>query len=151
LSRSSLRWLAPATFLLLWSAGFAFVALGLPDSEPITFLALRYAIVVAVLLGAFAVLRPPLPQSRRDWLDLIVVGLLLQAAYFTLLYLALDLESSAGTVALIVSLQPILVGLLAPRVAGEHVTKVRWAGLALGLAGAAVVISSRSAWLGRPW
>jgi drug/metabolite transporter (DMT)-like permease len=144
LSRSSLRWLAPATFLLLWSAGFAFVALGLPDSEPITFLALRYAIVVAVLLAAFAVLRPPLPQSRRDWLDLIVVGLLLQAAYFTLLYLALDLESSAGTVALIVSLQPILVGLLAPRVAGEHVTKVRWAGLALGLAGAAVVIGSRS-------
>jgi len=144
LSRSSLRWLAPATFLLLWSAGFAFVALGLPDSEPITFLALRYAIVVAVLLAAFAALRPPLPQSRRDWLDLIVVGLLLQAAYFTLLYLALDLESSAGTVALIVSLQPILVGLLAPRVAGERVTKVRWAGLALGLAGAAVVIGSRS-------
>ena len=144
MSRSSLRWLGPATFLLLWSAGFAFVALGLPDSEPITFLALRYAIVVAVLLAAFAALRPPLPQSRRDWLDLIVVGLLLQVAYFTLLYLALDLESSAGTVALIVSLQPILVGLLAPRVAGERVTKVRWAGLALGLAGAAVVIGSRS-------
>ena len=36
-----LRWLAPATFLGLWSAGFAFVALGLPYSEPITFLALR--------------------------------------------------------------------------------------------------------------
>ena len=139
-----LRWLAPATFLVLWSAGFSFVALGLPDSEPITFLALRYAIVVAVLVPAFVVLRPPLPDSRRDWLDLVVVGLLLQAAYFTLLYLALDLESSAGTVALIVSLQPILVALLAPSVAGERVTKTRWAGLALGLAGAAVVIASRS-------
>lgn len=132
MSRSDLRPLAPATFLLLWSAGFAFVALGLPDSEPITFLALRYAIVVAVLLAAIAVLRPPLPETRREWLDLIVVGLLLQAAYFTLLYLELDLESSAGTVALIVSLQPILVALLAPRPAGERVTKVRWAGLALG-------------------
>jgi drug/metabolite transporter (DMT)-like permease len=145
LSPSSLRWLAPATFLVLWSAGFSFVALGLPDSEPITFLALRYAIVVAVLVPAFLVLRPPLPDSRRDWLDLVVVGLLLQAAYFTLLYLALDLESSAGTVALIVSLQPILVALLAPSVPGERVTKTRWAGLALGLAGAAVVIGSRSA------
>jgi drug/metabolite transporter (DMT)-like permease len=144
LSPSSLHWLAPATFLVLWSAGFSFVALGLPDSEPITFLALRYAIVVAVLVPAFLVLRPPLPDSRRDWLDLVVVGLLLQAAYFTLLYLALDLESSAGTVALIVSLQPILVALLAPSVAGERVTKTRWAGLALGLAGAAVVIGSRS-------
>jgi drug/metabolite transporter (DMT)-like permease len=121
-----LRWLAPATFLGLWSAGFAFVALGLPYSEPITFLALRYAIVIAVLTPAFLVLRPPLPKARRDWVDLIVVALLLQAAYFTLLYLALDLESSAGTVALIVSLQPILVALLAPRVAGERVTKIRW-------------------------
>jgi drug/metabolite transporter (DMT)-like permease len=139
-----LRWLAPATFLALWSAGFAFVALGLPYSEPITFLALRYAIVIAVLTPAFLVLRPPLPKARRDWVDLIVVALLLQAAYFTLLYLALDLESSAGTVALIVSLQPILVALLAPRVAGERVTKIRWAGLALGLIGAGVVIASRS-------
>lgn len=142
--RSAPRWLAPATFLLLWSAGFSFVALGLPDSKPVTFLALRYVIVVAVLLIAFAALRPPLPTRRRDWIDLIVVGLVLQAAYFTLLYLALDLESSAGTVALIVSLQPILVALLAPSVAGERVTKLRWAGLALGLAGAAVVIGARS-------
>jgi len=137
------RWLASAGFLLLWSAGFSFVALGLPDSQPITFLALRYAIVVAVLAAAFAMVRPPLPESRRDWLDLVVVGLLLQAAYFTLLYLALDLESSAATVALIVSLQPILVALLAPSMAGERVTRTRWTGLALGLAGAAVVIGSR--------
>lgn len=136
-----LRWLAPATFLGLWSAGFAFVALGLPYSEPITFLALRYAIVIAVLTPAFLVLRPPLPKARRDWVDLIVVVLLFQAACFTLLYLALDLESS---VALIVSLQPILVALLAPRVAGERVTKMRWAGLALGLIGVGVVIGSRS-------
>ena len=97
-----------------------------------------------MLTPAFLVLRPPLPKARRDWVDLIVVALLLQAAYFTLLYLALDLESSAGTVALIVSLQPILVALLAPRVAGERVTKIRWAGLALGLIGAGVVIASRS-------
>ena len=135
---------APAVFLLLWSAGFSFVALGLPDTEPITFLALRYAAVVALLLPAMVVLRPPLPARRRDWLDLVVVGLVLQAAYFNLLYIALDLEASAATVALIVSLQPILVALLAPRVTGERVTAVRWAGLALGLAGAAAVIASRS-------
>ena len=74
-------------------------------------------------------------------MDLIVVVLLFQAACFTLLYLALDFES---LVALIVSLQPIFVALLAPRVAGERVTKMRWAGLALGLIGVGVVIGSRS-------
>jgi drug/metabolite transporter (DMT)-like permease len=135
---------APVAFLLLWSAGFAFVALGLPDSEPLTFLALRYLAVVALLLAAVAILRPPLPKRRRDWVDLVVIGVLLQAGYFALLYLALDLEDSAGTIALIVSLQPILVALLAPRVAGERVSALRWVGLGLGLAGAAVVIGSRS-------
>jgi len=135
---------APVAFVLLWSAGFSFVALGLPDSEPFTFLALRYAIVVGLLAAALVILRPPLPASRRDWIDLALVGLLLQAGYFSLLYVALDLEDSAGTIALVVSLQPILVALLAPHVAGERVTALRWAGLALGLAGAAVVIASRS-------
>lgn len=136
--------LAPAAFVALWSAGFAFVALGLPDSEPFTFLALRYAIVVALLAGAVALLRPPLPETRRDWIDLAVVGLLLQGGYFALLYVALDLEPSAGTIALVVSLQPILVALLAPRITGERVTALRWTGLALGLAGAGLVIASRS-------
>ncbi len=136
--------IAPVAFLALWSAGFAFVALGLPYSEPFTFLALRYAIVVALLAAAMAVLRPPLPDSRRALIDLVVVGILLQTAYFALLYVALDLEASTGTIALIVSLQPILVALLAPRLAGERVTALRWLGLGIGLAGAAVVIASRS-------
>jgi drug/metabolite transporter (DMT)-like permease len=136
--------IAPAVFLLLWSAGFSFVALGLPDSEPFTFLALRYAIVVALLALAIPIVRPPLPGSRRDWIDLAIVGLLLQGGYFALLYVALDLEASTGTIALIVSLQPILVAIAAPRVADERVSRTRWLGLAIGLAGAAVVIASRS-------
>ena len=45
----------------------------------------------------------------------MVVALLVQTAYFVLLYLALDLADSAASVALVVSLQPILVALLAPR------------------------------------
>ena len=61
--------LMPALFVLLWSSGFTFVALGLPHSEPITFLALRYVIVVAVLAVAFAVVRPPLPRGRAASLD----------------------------------------------------------------------------------
>ena len=39
---------------------------------------------------------------------------------------------SAGGVAIIVCLQPILVGLIAPRFTGESVSLLRWLGLALG-------------------
>lgn len=135
---------APAVFLVLWSAGFAIAKLGLLHADPITFLALRYALVLAVLLPLVLILRPPLPARPVDWLHLAVVGFLIQAVYFGLCYIAMDVGLSAGALALIVSLQPILVGLLAPRLAGERVGALGWAGLALGLVGAALVIAARS-------
>jgi len=133
---------APVAFLLLWSGGFAFVGMGLRHAEPITFLALRFALVVAVLLALLALLRPALPSTRAEWAHLAVIGVLLQAVYFGLAYLAME-RISPGTTALIVSLQPVLVGLVAPRLTGEVVGARRWAGLALGLLGAAVVIVAR--------
>ncbi|PRF69094.1 EamA family transporter [Burkholderia multivorans] len=143
---------APALFLLLWSSGFVFLKLGLRDADPLTFLALRYACVVALLTGPFLWLRPALPRTRRAWLNLIVVGLLLQAGYFSFTYLSLKLGMSAGAVALVTSQQPILVGLLAPALAGERVGALRWAGLALGAAGAVLVILARgSVAIASPW
>ncbi|AOI89288.1 DMT family transporter [Burkholderia pseudomultivorans] len=134
---------APALFLLLWSSGFVFLKLGLRDADPLTFLALRYVCVVALLAAAFLWLRPALPRTPRAWLNLVVVGLLLQAGYFAFTYLSLKLGMSAGAVALVTSQQPILVGLLAPALAGERVGVLRWAGLALGAAGAVLVIVAR--------
>ena len=135
---------APAAFVLLWSLGFVFLKLGLAYADPLTFLALRYACVVALLLVPFLWLRPALPASRRGWFNLAVIGLLLQAGYFSCAYLSLKLGVSAGALALITSQQPILVGLLAPALAGERVGAVRWAGLALGVAGASLVILAKS-------
>ncbi|KGB91469.1 eamA-like transporter family protein [Burkholderia multivorans] len=143
---------APALFLLLWSSGFVFLKLGLRDADPLTFLALRYVCVVALLAGPFLWLRPALPRTRRAWLNLVVVGLLLQAGYFSFTYLSLKLGMSAGAVALVTSQQPILVGLLAPALAGERVGALRWLGLALGAAGAVLVILARGAVaIASPW
>jgi len=47
-------------------------------------------------------------------------------------------------VALVVSMQPVLVALLAPAMVGEAVGLRRWLGLLLGLAGAGLVIYARS-------
>ncbi|NQW09176.1 MAG: DMT family transporter [Alphaproteobacteria bacterium] len=134
---------APILFLLLWSGGFTFAKLGIAHAEPITFLALRYACVLVVLAPLFLILRPRLPSRLVEWGHLAVVGVLIQAAYFGLSYIAFDLGVSAGVAALVISLQPILVGLLAPMLAGERVSALRWLGLVLGLAGAAVVILAR--------
>lgn len=135
---------APILFLLLWSGGFAFARIGVEHSPPLTLLALRYWFAIVVLLVVLAIVRPPVPHRARDWGHLMVVGALVQGLYFSFSYLGFWLGVSAGTMAIIVSLQPILVGLLAPQFVAEHVGLARWAGLVLGLIGAAMVILARS-------
>ena len=134
---------APIVFLLLWSAGFAIAKIGLLHAGPFTLLALRYAIAVLVLLPLIPVLKPQFPRGRAAW-DIAVVGFLIQVAYFGLCYIAFKSGVSAGGVAIIVCLQPILVSLIAPWMVGETVSSGRWIGLFLGLTGAVTVILARS-------
>lgn len=136
--------LAPAMFLVLWSAGYAVAKFGLIYSEPLTLLALRYGLVVLIMGVFFAFLRPPLPKSNSEWGHLAMVGFLIQSVYFGMCYLAFKAGVAAGTVALLMSLQPILVALVAPGWTGEKVGWNRWTGLALGLLGTAVVIVARA-------
>ena len=135
---------APLLFLLLWSGGFAFAKIGLEHAPPMTFLALRYWFALMVLLVVLAIVRPPVPRRASDWGHLMVVGALVQGLYFSLSYFGFWYGVTAGTLALIVSLQPILVGLLAPQFVAERVGPARWLGLVLGLIGAAMVIIARS-------
>lgn len=135
---------APVVFLLLWSGGFAMAKIGLDHAPPMTFLALRYWFALLVLLVVLVVVRPPVPRRASDWGHLMAVGVLVQGIYFGLSYFGFWFGLSAGTMALIVSLQPILVGLLAPQLVAERVGVARWAGLILGLLGAAMVIMARS-------
>ena len=135
--------LAPYIFLTLWSGGFAVAKLGLRGIEPLTLLALRYLAVVVLLAPVFAILRPALPRRAADWGHIAVVAVLIQVVYFSLAFFAMQ-RLSAGAMAIIVCLQPILVGLIAPHFVGERVGGLRWLGLALGLLGAATVIVARS-------
>ncbi|WP_312438505.1 DMT family transporter [Achromobacter sp.] len=135
---------APALFLVLWSSGFVVLKVGLAYADPLTFLALRYACVLLILTPLLLALRPPIPTRAGAWGHLAMVGLLLQAGYFCFTYLSLKQGMSAGGVALITSLQPILIGLLAPALAHERVDARRWAGLALGVTGAALVIVAKA-------
>ena len=134
---------APAIFLILWSAGFAVAKIAVAHAAPLTVLALRYALVLALLIPVALVVRPRFP-SVRGILDVAVVGFLIQVVYFGLCYVAFKSGVSAGGVAIVVCLQPILVALIAPRIVGETVDRRGWIGLVLGLAGAALVILGRS-------
>lgn len=139
-------WLAfaPIIFLLLWSAGYSAVKIGLQSVEPFLLLALRYVIVLAVLIPICFIIRPRLPATRAQWRHLMVVGLLIQGLYFGATNLAIQLGVSAALLGIILALQPILVALLAPRLTGEIVSSYAWLGLIFGIAGAVIAILAKS-------
>jgi drug/metabolite transporter (DMT)-like permease len=135
--------IAPIIFLIMWSAGYSVAKLGLNYAEPFTMLALRYGIVVAVLVPIALVLRPAFPARAADWGHVAIVGFLLQVFYFAIAYAAFNAGMPAALFAIIVCLQPILVALAAPKWVGERVSKWGWVGLGLGLSGAIIAVMAR--------
>lgn len=134
--------LAAPGFVVLWSTGFIGAKLGLPHAGPLTFLALRYCVVI-LLFGAWVWLsRAPLP-NRRQAGDAALIGVLIHAIYLGGVFMAISLGTEAGMSALIVGLQPILTALIARRVLGERLGPVQWAGMALGIAGVALVVARK--------
>jgi drug/metabolite transporter (DMT)-like permease len=144
-NKLTLLTIAPFVFLILWSMGYAVAKVGLQFAEPMTLLTLRFGLVVVLMAVLFAIIRPPLPKTKADWAHLAIVGFLIQAVYFGLCYLAFRAGVAAGTVALLMSLQPIIVALMAPTWTAEKIGRNQWIGLMLGLVGAGIVISARTA------
>jgi drug/metabolite transporter (DMT)-like permease len=130
----------PALFVLLWSTGFVGAKYGLPYAPPFTFLALRLAIAAVLLAGVAAALRSARMPERAQYGRAAVAGLLLHAGYLGGVFYGISLGVPAGVSAVIVSLQPVLTAVLAARVLGERPTARQWLGLALGLAGVALVV-----------
>lgn len=142
---------APLLFVLLWSTGFIGAKLGLPFAEPLTFLVVRFGFVIAILLALITALRRPWPASPRQYLTVAVAGILIHAGYLSGVFGAIHRGMSAGVVALIVGVQPLLTALLSRALMQERVSAQQWLGLLLGLLGVWLVVSSKFALVGVTW
>ena len=132
--------LMPGTFVVLWASGFIGGKLGLLYAEPATFLLLRFALVVALMLPLALLWRAPWPATLGQVAHIGVAGVLIQACYLGGVFAAIHHGISAGLIALIVGLQPVLTAFVAAPLLGERVSPRQWAGLLLGLAGVALVV-----------
>lgn len=137
--------LIPLLFVALWSTGFIGAKLGLPYVEPLTFLALRFAIVIVLMLAVVALVRAPWPVSARAWLHIGVSGLLVHGVYLGGVFIAIGHGLPSGITALVVGLQPLLTALVAGALLGEKVRPAQWVGLALGFTGVALVVAGKVA------
>ena len=130
----------PAAFVFLWSTGFVGAKYGLPHAAPLSFLLIRYVLVIALLLLIVAATRPPWPKEGKTWLHIGMSGVLIHGVYLGGVFTAIGAGLPAGIAALIVGLQPILTAFGAAGWLGERVVARQWAGLLLGLAGVFLVL-----------
>ena len=135
----------PWVFVLIWSTGFVVARYGMPHAPPLTFLSLRYALSVLCFGVWIALARAAWPRGRTQWAHLAVTGVLMQAGYLGGVWAAIKHGIAAGTVSLIVGLQPVLTALWVSFAASRRrhantVTAGQWLGLLLGLAGLVLVV-----------
>ncbi len=133
---------APAIFVVLWSTGFVGTKYVLHNAEPLTYLAIRMAVVVVLMAVIVAVARPRWPD-RSGIAHSVVAGLLVHGFYLAGTAVAIAHSIPAGLSALIPGLQPILTSTLANRWLGERVSPLQWTGLLLGLGGVVLILHGR--------
>lgn len=134
---------APAIFVLLWSTGFVATKYVVNNADPITYLAIRMALVVGLMAIIVAIARPVWP-NRAEIGHSIVAGILVHGFYLGGTAVAISLSIPAGLSALMPGLQPILMATIANRWLGERVTPLQWTGLAIGLGGVALILHDRT-------
>ncbi|CAA9425855.1 MAG: Permease of the drug/metabolite transporter (DMT) superfamily [uncultured Rubrobacteraceae bacterium] len=138
--------LAFAVLVIAWGSSFSVVKIGLEDAPPVLFVGGR-TLVAGVLMTAVASAWGGALNFRRDWrvfgfLAVFNVALFVGFQTFALLYLP------SGTAAVLIYLQPILVGIFAWLFLGESLTPTKVFGLLLGFAG--IVAVSSAGLLGAP-
>lgn len=144
--KQSLQRLIPVIFVFVWSTGFIVARYGMPYSEPMTFLFLRFVGVLLVMVPVALLTRVTWP-SRRQCLHIAIAGTMLQAGYLGGVWAAVKLGMSASLVALVMGLQPIFTAWLSAVVA-ERVSARQWLGLIAGLAGVCMVVLERLSLIG---
>jgi drug/metabolite transporter (DMT)-like permease len=129
-----------AALTAIWGASFLFIKVGVEALSPAAVALGRMVFGAATLLAVLALRREALPRRAALWGHLAVAAFLLNALPFTLFAYAEQRISSslAGICNATTPLFTLLVALAA--LPDERPTRRRLAGLALGFAGALVVL-----------
>ena len=132
--------LAPLLFVLLWSTGFVGAKYGLPYADPFIFLGVRVLIASVILFAIASIMKSPIAIGSKAISSSVLIGFFLHACYLGGVFFAISKGLPAGVAAVVTSLQPVLVSILAVKVLGERLRTKQLAGLFLGLIGVVLVL-----------
>jgi drug/metabolite transporter (DMT)-like permease len=136
---SAPRSLVVAAFLsisIIWGSTYLGIRVALEEFPPFQIGAIRF-LVAGTMLCLFARLRGQAWPTLSQWAGSALVGGLFFVIGNGFLNVA-ELSVSSGLAAVLVATMPLWATVFA-RLFGEHVTRREWVGIALGLAGVAVM------------
>lgn len=116
--------------VLAWGSNFTAMRLALDELPPLLFVGLRFAILVPLILV--------LPRPT-GWLPILAIGGFINMGQFGFLFSAMAADVTAGLASLLLQSQAPITIILAAMVFGERVGAVQIAGIALAVAGLAVI------------
>jgi drug/metabolite transporter (DMT)-like permease len=99
--------------------------------------------VLSILLVIIAATRAPWPRNAVAFGHIAVAGLLVHATYLCGVLFAIQMQLPLGFVALIAGLQPVLTAVFANLFLHEKLDGRQWLGMALGMIGVLMVVSSK--------
>lgn len=130
---------ASILFVLIWSTGFIVARAVVPHGAPELILAIRLTLTTLLFSGAALYARQIWPKGKRLALHLSA-GAMLHGLYLTVSWWAVGQGMPAGVMALLGSLQPLMVAVASVGLLGERLPGRAWGGLGIAITGVACVL-----------
>ena len=134
--------LAGLAFVVMWSSAFTSARIAVADAPPFLLLSVRFLIsgLLAILIAR--VLGQRIALSRVQWISVALFGICQNTLYLGLNFTAMQwVEASLAVI--IASALPLLVAGADWALRGERLSPLGLAGLAAGMAGVIVIMSTR--------
>lgn len=125
----------------IWGCSFVFNAVLIREIGPLWVTSLRVAIGALGCWAFLWALRKPVPRDPRLWLQLGALGIVAYAIPFALFPLA-QAHLASGIAAIINALTPMVTAVISHFwIGGEKASPTKFTGVAIGFAGAAILVS----------
>lgn len=121
----------------LWGASFLFMRLGASEFGPLPTAGLRVALAT-VFLWPIMLRQGHLGAFRQHWRPIMLAGVINSAIPFALFAWAV-MHIATGLTSILNATVPLFGALIAWTWLGDRITRLRWAGLALGFTGVALL------------
>jgi drug/metabolite transporter (DMT)-like permease len=128
---------------LIWGSTWIVIKVGYGDLGPLNVAGLRFLIAGALMAGVAVMMRVRWPRGPVEWRAVVLVGLLMFAGDYGLIYWAEQYIESGLTAVLFATLPMVTLFLARAYIPGDRITAGKLASSALALGGTAALFGDR--------